>query len=95
MTPEQLKYVRERRRDGNESRRELDHELHKFCHWNPERLEFRLSPAGLLIAKLADALEQANETVDYLRTFGSNRTSAEGNQLLVDVRANRLESLGR
>jgi len=115
MTPAQLQYVREWRRDGNNYRfatrvedsivghetSGVEDELPQYAWEMLDRDEdtfCQLSPAGLLIAKLANALEEANETVEYLRactTFESQRSFREGSALIAAARANLKELLGR
>jgi hypothetical protein len=101
MTQEQIQYVREWARSGNEPRtlpvsaRLVG--LTLYMSGDGRCMRCTLNTYGLLIAKLADALEQANETAEECQSCceGYLREKYEVDEQLTTMRANRLELLGR
>lgn len=91
MTPEQIQYVREWAKRGNEWR-VWDVIMSGFSIYHTPNGEMcRLNSAGLTIARLADALEQACETAEESQAWvGSPGLDDE----IETMRANRKELLG-
>jgi hypothetical protein len=97
MTQEQLKYVREWARSGNKPRQRSgvpDDIEHYLCCTHISGL-CAMSMAGLLIARLADALEQANETAESGQWCLMMDTTGRPHEQLTTMRTNRMELLGR
>ncbi len=102
MTPEELKYVRDWARSGNEPRPSL-YTSETIDTW--DRLydagaldtdNDRLTSAGLSIAALADALEQANEVAEDCQPYVSEyfREKWDIDSQLETMRANKRRLLG-
>lgn len=99
MKPEQLKYIRDWAKDGNAWKRPclctgMPMDVMRERWGGMDGNELQLNSAGLTIAKLADALEQANETAESGQWCLMMDTAARPHKQLTTMRANRKELLG-
>lgn len=103
MTPEQIQYVREWAKSGNRPRsidRDQIRQLPCLSLIGPhDGALATLNSAGLTIARLADALEQANHTAEDMEHALPGWLANEGREYepsadIATMRANRKELLG-
>ena len=101
MTPQQLTYIRDWARNGNDAKFACDIEdllPEELGAWRMldkhEDSLCELTPAAVMLAAALDALEQANETAEFLVKILAHEGQTVFGQSINKTRANRKELLG-